>query len=158
GWKEELPNEPLTSIFCRVTPPEGADVPGPMFMRRVPLSLEREALFPVSKDEASQSATSNEDLKQASDGIDGKNLPVEAQVEGLLYALQRHAWSLPSPLEAVSLYDVARTHGAVVAALAQGGELFLLGGDLSGVQEFIYTLTAAGATKQLRGRSFYLQL
>jgi len=34
----------------------------------------------------------------------------------------------------------------------------LIGGDISGVQNFIYTLSAKGAAKTLRGRSFYLQL
>ena len=34
----------------------------------------------------------------------------------------------------------------------------LIGGDISGVQGFIYTLSAKGAAKTLRGRSFYLQL
>ncbi|MCS7222137.1 MAG: type III-A CRISPR-associated protein Cas10/Csm1 [Anaerolineae bacterium] len=34
----------------------------------------------------------------------------------------------------------------------------LVGGDISGVQDFIYTITARGATSALRGRSFYLQL
>lgn len=34
----------------------------------------------------------------------------------------------------------------------------LIGGDISGVQKFIYTLSSKGAAKTLRGRSFYLQL
>ena len=34
----------------------------------------------------------------------------------------------------------------------------LVGGDISGIQNFIYTLTAKRAAKTLRGRSFYLQL
>lgn len=34
----------------------------------------------------------------------------------------------------------------------------LVGGDLSGVQNFIYTISAKQAAKSLRGRSFYLQL
>lgn len=34
----------------------------------------------------------------------------------------------------------------------------LVGGDISGIQNFIYTLTSKGAAKTLRGRSFYLQL
>lgn len=33
-----------------------------------------------------------------------------------------------------------------------------VGGDISGIQDFIYTLTAKHAAKTLRGRSFYLQL
>ena len=34
----------------------------------------------------------------------------------------------------------------------------LVGGDISGIQDFIYTLSSKGAAKTLRGRSFYLQL
>ncbi|MCM8826480.1 MAG: type III-A CRISPR-associated protein Cas10/Csm1 [Candidatus Omnitrophica bacterium] len=34
----------------------------------------------------------------------------------------------------------------------------LLGGDISGIQEFIYSVTTEHALKGLRGRSFYLQL
>ncbi len=34
----------------------------------------------------------------------------------------------------------------------------LIGGDLSGIQDFIYTVTYKAALKGLRGRSFYLQL
>lgn len=34
----------------------------------------------------------------------------------------------------------------------------LVGGDISGIQKFIYTLSSKGAAKTLRGRSFYLQL
>ena len=34
----------------------------------------------------------------------------------------------------------------------------LVGGDISGVQDFIYTIASKGAAKTLRGRSFYLQL
>ena len=34
----------------------------------------------------------------------------------------------------------------------------LIGGDVSGVQKFIYSITSKGAVKGLRGRSFYLEL
>jgi CRISPR-associated protein Csm1 len=34
----------------------------------------------------------------------------------------------------------------------------LVGGDISGVQDFIYTISSKGAARTLRGRSFYLQL
>lgn len=38
-------------------------------------------------------------------------------------------------------------------------EAFLLvSGDISGIQEFIYSIPSAGALKSLRGRSFYLEL
>lgn len=34
----------------------------------------------------------------------------------------------------------------------------LVGGDISGVQDFIYTISSKGAARTLRGRSFYLQM
>ena len=34
----------------------------------------------------------------------------------------------------------------------------LIGGDISGIQKFIYTIASKKAAKTLRGRSFYLQL
>lgn len=36
--------------------------------------------------------------------------------------------------------------------------LLLVGGDISGVQSFIYTISSKGALKSLKGRSFYLEL
>lgn len=46
----------------------------------------------------------------------------------------------------------------VLAELERMEVALLVGGDISGVQDFIYTITARGATSALRGRSFYLQL
>ncbi len=99
-------------------------------------------------------------------------------LENLLLLAQRYAWCVPSAyahLPDVSLYDHGRTTAALAACLTEqsderltalhaapesGGEpvALLVGGDLSGVQRFIYTITARGATSALRGRSFYLQL
>lgn len=145
---------PLRSVFTRIQPRDGA--PPAAYVRRAPLALD-ETLSPTA--DAAAGAMPAGALAESVAALD-PHLPPEAHVEGLLFALQRFAWCLPSPLDGVSLYDYARTHAALAAALAADpqGDLFLLGGDLSGVQRFIYTLTAAGATKQLRGRSFYLQL
>jgi CRISPR-associated protein Csm1 len=88
----------------------------------------------------------------------------------------------------VSLYDHSRMTAALAVCLAErdSGEVktllsavqndflkkataddknwldqpvaLLVGGDISGVQDFIYTISSKGAAKTLRGRSFYLQL
>lgn len=88
----------------------------------------------------------------------------------------------------VSLFDHARTTAALAVCLTVDGRdekwckevmdalklkekeesdappaleretALLVGGDISGVQKFIYTITSSGAAKSLRGRSFYLQL
>ncbi|MDT8898619.1 type III-A CRISPR-associated protein Cas10/Csm1 [Thermanaerothrix sp. 4228-RoL] len=106
---------------------------------------------------------------------------LETYLESLLYLMQRYTWSVPSAyyhsLPDISLYDHSRMTAALAAvlddlalsdeelrALAQAPQesdtpvALLVGGDLSGVQDFIYTITDRGATSALRGRSFYLQL
>ncbi len=57
-------------------------------------------------------------------------------------------------------FQARNTNKAAPASeVLEKAELALLvGGDISGVQDFIYTITARGATSALRGRSFYLQL
>ena len=99
-------------------------------------------------------------------------------VESLFYALQQHTWCVPGAfyrsVPDVSLFDHSRTTAALAACLIGLEEpllddllakrrqdeplVLLVGGDISGVQDFIYTVTARGAAKGLRGRSFYLQL
>lgn len=76
----------------------------------------------------------------------------------------------------ISLYDHLRTTAAIVACI--GRELTesevdaqlsrqknpnpricaLIKGDISGIQTFLYQILSSGAARELRGRSFYLQL
>ncbi len=76
----------------------------------------------------------------------------------------------------VSLYDFLRTTAAIAACIAREklseGDIdahlrdknpqrelcLLLKGDISGIQSFLYQILSDGAARQLRGRSFYLQL
>lgn len=60
-----------------------------------------------------------------------------------------------------ALIDIARSTAAVASALVEDSEaqnLYLIAGDLSGIQNFIYTISSDGALKSLRARSFYLEL
>ena len=77
----------------------------------------------------------------------------------------------------ISLYDHLRTTAAIAACIGHEltketdvGELLanrnesdrnicaLVKGDISGIQDFLYHILSDGASNQLRGRSFYLQL
>ncbi|MXY26654.1 type III-A CRISPR-associated protein Cas10/Csm1 [Candidatus Poribacteria bacterium] len=76
----------------------------------------------------------------------------------------------------ISLYDHLRTTAAIAACLGRelseteiDGHLFkqkkseqpicaLIKGDISGIQSFLYQILSEGAARELRGRSFYLQL
>lgn len=56
---------------------------------------------------------------------------------------------------------MTRSTAAVAAALTDNPEteqITLIAGDLSGIQNFIYTISSDGALKSLRARSFYLEL
>ncbi len=101
-----------------------------------------------------------------------KNLPCHlgeaAWQASLISLLERYCWCVPSAtwrsLPDVSLYDHAAAAAAITQALLgcpQGEEKFLLfGGDLSGIQAFIFGReepAGKGAAKLLRARSFLLQ-
>lgn len=95
--------------------------------------------------------------------------------ESLLFLLEKYTIRIPSStqhLPDVSLYDHLKTTAAFALCLydyIQDNDLkalpiseekpfALVGGTLSGIQKFIYSIIAKGAAKNLKGRSFYLQL
>lgn len=153
-----------------------------------PLALEKNALFPnaaTTSEEAWRAYETlwqefrheAETLREAHEG--GGDLPT--YLETMLLLLQRYTWCIPSAYYKntpdISLYDHSRMTAALAAVLdrpevddawlaqirqqperSQEDVALLVGGDISGVQDFIYTITARGATSALRGRSFYLQL
>jgi CRISPR-associated protein Csm1 len=94
-------------------------------------------------------------IREASAKLDWNNL---AQLTLFVEKFGSHL-SLVAP--DVALIDLARSTAAIAAALAQqpkDEKLALIGGDLMGVQKFIYTISSEGALKSLRARSFYLEL
>lgn len=121
--------------------------------------------------------TQAEQIGKAHQG--GENFPV--YLESLLNLLQRYTWCIPSAYYRqrpdISLFDHSRMTAALSQIItdrnfteeqlkeliekapeSQEKIALLVGGDISGVQDFIYTITHRGATSALRGRSFYLQL
>ncbi|MBT7074375.1 MAG: type III-A CRISPR-associated protein Cas10/Csm1 [Anaerolineae bacterium] len=85
-------------------------------------------------------------------------------LENLLLWGEKNLGDVPSADPYVSLYEVGRLSAALACVGldatvgADSAPLSLIAGDLSGVQDFIYTITAKGAVSALRGRSLYLQL
>ena len=152
---------PLRAIMSTLATSDMA-LPPPAFFAPRPWRLDEQSLFPLPAREEAK-ARADPELRRAF-GAAYALLPAqdERAVEQVYYLLQEYAWAVPSPGDdATSLFDQARTDAAVAAARADSRDdapVLLLGGDISGVQDFIYTLTAAGATKALRARSLYLQL
>ncbi len=115
------------------------------------------------------------------------NLGAEIDLEKLHYCLQKYMSNVPSAAyyhkPDISLFDHCKTSAAISLCIyreIKAGELsedfldldsmtrfsksmdykplLLLGGDISGVQDFIYRLTSSKAAKGLKGRSAYLEL
>lgn len=169
----------LESIFCSLQVKD-TPTPAPQYWRLNPLEATADSVMPTPT-QATQTeyeqlwqafAAEAELLRQAHEGAG--NLPVFA--ESLQLLLQRFTTAVPAASKAVSLYDHSRTTAALAVALmglsdaeinvlsksdlksAPQPVALLIGGDLSGIQDFIYTITSKGAASGLRGRSFYLQL
>lgn len=98
--------------------------------------------------------------------------------ENLSFLLHRYAGSVPSStmhLPDVSLYDHLKSTAIFAICLhdylAEKGRLnanfnianeeapvLIVGGDLSGIQSYIYDIVSTDAARNLKGRSFYLQI
>ncbi|MCY7352119.1 MAG: type III-A CRISPR-associated protein Cas10/Csm1, partial [Cytophagaceae bacterium] len=97
--------------------------------------------------------------------------------DSLLYLLEKYTVTVPSStqhLPDVSLYDHLKSTAALALCLhdyleerngltkldltATDQPFLLIGGDLSGIQAYIYDIIGKNAAKNLKGRSFYLQL
>ena len=129
---------------------------------------DKDSIFPTaaSKNPAAETDLLKEKLRQTASSVDRNS---ETGIEELLFALERYGWSLPSGLEDISLYDRSRIRAAIAVCLREIDPLpedwencgdtagILIGGEISGIQKFIYTITDKDAAKSLRGRSFFIQ-
>jgi CRISPR-associated protein Csm1 len=93
-----------------------------------------------------------------------------AFTDTLLNLLWKYTCTIPSStmnLPDVSLYDHLKTTAAFAVTLydwsiadkeTNKNPFLLIGADISGIQSFIYDIISKGAAKNLKGRSFYIQL
>lgn len=103
-------------------------------------------------------------------------MPKISSVSSLLALLEKNLTFVPSETREVlnedgsintdkdpdiSLYDHLKLTCAIALCLydaEESPEFLLVRGDISGVQNFIYTISSKGALKGLRARSFYIEL
>jgi len=175
---------PLTSVLSQVSVRKLVDGKalsvGPSEPHGLPLtSLSGEAAFPrplaeLSIDQADYASL----LKRFEEDF---HLWVRAGggIAPLLMLLEKHFHAVPlcpgsSEPEGreTSLFDYVKTLAAIGSALSryredqpsdaapsvENKELCFIGGDISGLQGFLYSLSSKGALKTLRARSFFLEL
>lgn len=148
------------------------------------LAIERQIIFPgAAEADSSRGYKTLWDRFETEaialrDAHSGDQADPVVYLESMRQLMRQYTWCIPSAyyraVPDVSLYDHSRMTAALAVCLAEQDEArvqawlqgenreepvaLLVGGDISGVQNFIYTITSRGATGGLRGRSFYLQL
>ena len=179
--RESNSNQPMLSIFNRIWRQEPGIKTSKRYLPLIPLSLQHETIFAgTARDHQNYSTLFENIFTAASRDMQDQ----QTYLEGLLGAFQRNAWCIPAgssqDLEDVSLFDHSRMTAALAACLVEFDPvdlesiaagiasnntaalehpaILLVGGDFSGIQNFIYTISSKKAAKTLRGRSFYLQL
>ncbi len=172
--------EQLASIFCSLgglTDGQQQPIAAPQakYLPLTELKIDEKVIFPQAKASDTAQAYKNlwaqftQALKTLKRAHETGSTDAESYLHGLLRLMQRYCWCIPVTFSetqsSVSLYDHSRITSALAACLIsrketddQNDVALLVGGDISGVQKFIYTITSRGATSGLRGRSMYLQL
>ena len=183
--QEKPSHAALVSIMSRLQIP---DKPQPPELRYDlnPLDIRRETIFPT--EDGSVDPNRYEELwgefTRELQLLVGERGYQSADYQTLVALLHKYTARMPAatPWEGgaertvpdVSLYDHLRTTAAIAACvhreilpddldgyLRQSAErplCALLKGDISGLQNFLYGIKSEGASRELRGRSFYLQL
>ncbi|MBE7557382.1 MAG: type III-A CRISPR-associated protein Cas10/Csm1 [Anaerolineales bacterium] len=172
--------EQLASIFCSLgglTDGQQQPVPAPpaKYLPIAALSIDETVIFPQAKASDTTQAYKNlwiqfsQALTRLKRVYEAGATDAESYLNNLLRLMQRYCWCIPvmfgETQSDVSLYDHGRITSALAACSIDRKETndpkdvaLLVGGDISEVQKFIYTITSRGATSGLRGRSMYLQL
>lgn len=171
---------PLDSIFSNVN----LDIKEPQKKkgkyRLIPLA-------PLTGFPAPIDALTEKEIKDLIKGFE-KNIPDFSRLDSFdnvlnawLNILEEYMWAVPSDtryeegMSDVSLYDHLRSSAAIAACLYKRhiiaikeikkidriNEFILIGGDFSGIQNYIFEITnkgSGGASKRLRARSFFITI
>lgn len=177
---------PLYSVFNKISTKENSKPNYQFAFGLHPLSIDEKDIYPSEiknaqdgMDESKYAALWKLFVEEF------KNLPTDSFdgfAESLMYLLKKYTWCIPSnttDMANVSLFDHLKTTAAFADSLyvykmeypedfqfdgkrlslkEDVSPVMLLGGDLSGIQKFIYNIASRKAAVSLKGRSFYLQL
>ncbi|MGD0277355.1 MAG: type III-A CRISPR-associated protein Cas10/Csm1 [Syntrophales bacterium] len=155
------------------------EAPGNWYHSLTPLEAASSVIFPVKAAKAGVPGEYEalfDNFLEAVKKLDA-SLPFTFYLDSLISIMERYTWCIPSSsyetLPDISLFD----HAVTTASIAQGLYLFhnekktvprwtdgeekflLLGGDLSGIQSYIFGIShnsGRGVSKIFRARSFYL--
>lgn len=181
--KQRFKQIPLYSVFNIINKGNGQ-----MGFPLSPLTLDSNAFFPKEIQNQSDGLNQYEYGKLWTAFLEEfEKIPTDSFngfYESLLFLLKKYTWCIPSnttDMANVSLYDHLKTTAAFADCLyhykqehpeafqwdnnnrrllltEKTNPVLLVGGDISGIQKFIYNIASRKAAMSLKGRSFYLQL
>jgi CRISPR-associated protein Cas10/Csm1 subtype III-A len=169
GLKSHQQMQSVTSIFSLLTTPPGVFpsewTPVPL----APLDTSQSAsLGPRSEDENFSPADLWKEFWTTM-----RRLPAQSEFDTFFFLLARQGWNVPGTVSdalspgfehGISVFEQFKAVAALCHCLDPTLEegvnqpISLIAGDLPGIQRVLYTITAKGAAKTLRGHSAYLQL
>jgi len=159
----------VQSVFS-VLQADGQIAPKPLFFHRQAMTLGRD-FFP--QENPTQDVNLSKAFQDDFNKISKADITERAFAETLLHLLHKYTSAVPSGKgDEVSLYDFAKSKAGIALCLwrAQNdptkpdevrdtsAPLLLIGGGVSGIQTFIYDIVSTNASKNLKGRSYYLHL
>ena len=177
---EETESSALVSILSKV---KGADKKHRY--NPTALSFNQDTIIPTESPDVNQEVYAKlwRDFTDAFHKATAGRQYTPAFYQTIVALLHKYTSRMPSeqgennPESDISLYDHLRTTAAIAACigreLAEDSDIdsllttpqesnrkicALIKGDISGIQNFLYHILSDGASRQLRGRSFYLQL
>lgn len=179
GQISEQYNEPqrdrLVSVFSNISKKEDSKE---FFLPVSKLKI-GEAYFPKTQKEVGGDNSYKSlwnDFEKEFSTIKSNCNSTSALVESLNALYSKYLVNVPSVIGEktdISLYDQAKTTAGMASCIyeylleAKGSKteikneeapVLMIGGDLSGIQKYIYDIISKGAAKNLKGRSFYLYL
>ena len=180
--REDFDQSALVSPMSRLTGSTNSEYRYPL----TPLTLDRNTIIPKASVEVNQEAYTTlwQCFIEAFERLtENATYTPAAHYQTIVALLRKYTARMPSSQHKehsdpdISLYDHLRTTAAIAACIgrelteaeeveAQLGNredperkiCALIKGDISGIQNFLYEIPSDGAARQLRGRSFYIQL
>lgn len=138
-----------------------------------------DALYPVLLDDEGKAAGSDFSYINQWANFNKELTRINGQTDktsyfnGLYWLLEKYTWCIPSATNAfpdIPLFDHLKTTAAIASCfyftnqenIKEKPDFILYGGDLSGIQEYIFKISRSqgtgGISKRLRGRSFYIAM
>lgn len=181
--EKENSQNPLKPIFNQITQPQKDIAPlsnnNFYYYPTVPLNIH--TLLPIHSQSTPNEKEYKQHIRQFIDELKQIITPTAPPpFETLYYVLKKYLWCIPAPYYPkgtdISLFDHLKTTTAVAGALYRSitsnsqtiakeviqnrreNRYSLIHGSISGIQKFIYNIVSKGASRGLKGRSFYLQI